>query len=50
MPEPTQAEMLELIEDAVGEHEADRLIVCEFGTIKNTFDHLVSIHSIILED
>jgi hypothetical protein len=42
----SEALMLELIEDAVGEQEADRLIVCELGSISEAYNHLISIGSI----
>lgn len=42
----TQPEQHELIVEAVGEMEAERLIICEFGSINATFDHLAAIGSI----
>lgn len=38
----SEATLLTLIEDAVGEQEAQHLIVCEIGSIQATYDHLVT--------
>jgi hypothetical protein len=45
----SERDMLDYITDAVGNQEADRLVICEFGSIENAFDHLVSIGSIHVE-
>jgi hypothetical protein len=44
-----ERDMYDFITDAVGEQEAERLIICEFGSIEKAFDHLVSIGSIHVE-
>lgn len=38
----SESTLLQLIEDAVGEQEADYLIVCSLGSIQATYDHLVT--------
>jgi hypothetical protein len=38
--------MYEEIVEAVGEQEAERLIICEFGTIEFVHQHLVSLGTI----
>jgi len=38
------------VADAVGALEAEHLVICEFGTARAAYDHLVSVGTIIEDD
>jgi len=42
----SQPEKYSMIREAVGEQEAERLIICEMGSVDEVFEHLVSFGTI----